>query len=211
MMKNIYIAILLLVTSFVSVAKVDNTNPYVLIKQVANNTFERLRNEHEQIRQQPNLLKEVIREEMLDHIDYRYAAYKVLGSHLKKTTAQERDQFAEVFRDYIVTSYAQIFTLYDDQKVEFESTKDFSQNRIVSVSTKVIDKVRAPIDIDFKVRQNKSTGEWKAYDIVAEGISMLDSKSAELNSILRQKGISTVSTMLVEKSTRDIRFESKGE
>ena len=78
---------------------------------------------------------------------------------------------------------------------------------MVSVETSVIEPGRAPINISFRVRKHKKTGEWKAYDMVAEGISLLDSKQAELSSLIRQKGLAHVTEMLKEKSARNIVFK----
>jgi phospholipid transport system substrate-binding protein len=197
--------------SFLSFAQdVDSTNPYKMIEQVAKNTFSRLDAQKKEITENPNILKTVIRDEMLPYINYRYAAFKVLGTNFNQKTMDENERFADIFRDYMVTSYAQIFTLYDGQKIEFESTKDFSKNKIVSVTTKVLGAGRPEIQIDFKAKLNTKTGEWAVFDIVAEGISMLDSKQAELNSIIRQKGLTAVGEMLQEKSTRDITYDKQG-
>ena len=129
------------------------------------------------------------------------------AQNFKKTTSDQRRKFVPVFRDYLVSSYAQVFTLYDDQKVEFEPAKKITKQKIVSVNTSVIDQNRAPIDISFRVRKNSKTKDWKAYDMVAEGISLLDSKQAELSGLIRQKGLPHVTEMLKEKSARNISFK----
>jgi phospholipid transport system substrate-binding protein len=67
---------------------------------------------------------------------------------------------------------------------------------------------RDDIDIAFKVRKNRKTNEWKAFDMVAEGVSLLDSKQAELGGVIRQKGLPHVTELLKEKSQRDIVFKT---
>lgn len=51
----------------------------------------------------------------------------------------------------------------------------------------------------FQVRKDSRTNEWKAYDMVAEGISLLDSKRSEFEPILRQEGIDAVLKLMREK------------
>tara|TARA_R110000744_G_scaffold224068_1_gene342695 strand:- start:101 stop:742 length:642 start_codon:yes stop_codon:yes gene_type:complete len=186
---------------------VDKKDPYQMIKTVADITFKRFANEQSAIRTEPNLLKTIVREELMPYINYQYAAYKVIGSNFKKTNKDERAEFVPVFREYLITSYAQVFTLYNNQKVEFAPAKDFSKDRVVSVETSVMEPGREPISISFRVRKHKKTGDWKAYDMVAEGISLLDSKQAELSSLIRQKGLTHVTEMLKEKSERSIVFK----
>ncbi len=186
---------------------IDKKNPYLMIKTVAGKTFERFANEQQLIRANPNRLKNIVREELMPYINYKYSAFKVIGKHLKKTKAQERKDFVPVFREYLVTSYAQVFTLYDNQPVEFAPAKKFSDKKIVAVNTRVIMQGRDDIDVSFKVRKNRKTNEWKAFDMIAEGVSLLDSKQAELSSIIRQKGLPYVTELLKKKSERDIVFK----
>jgi len=187
---------------------VDKKDPYVMIRKVAGKTFKRFADSEQAIKANPNLLKDIVREELMPYINYKYSAFKVIGRHLKKTTDAQRREFVPVFREYLVTSYAQVFTLYDNQKVEFAPAKDFSKKKIVAVSTKVLMPGRDDIDVSFKVRKNRKTNEWKAFDMVAEGVSLLDSKQAELGSIIRQKGLPYVTEMLKKKSERDIVFKN---
>ncbi len=200
-------ALIISCTAFSAPQKVSKANPYQMIETVANATFTRFAIEQANIQEQPNILKTIVSEELMPYIDYKYAAGKVLGRNYKTSTREEIIAFIPVFRDYLVTSYAQVFTLYDKQEVKFEPAKSIDGKKIVSIKTVIISPDRDPIDITFKVRLNKKTKQWKAYDMVAEGISLLDSKQAELNSIIRQKGLTHVTEMLKEKSARNIIFK----
>ena len=187
--------------------RIDKADPYKMIKQVAKRTFKRFANEQSQIRKNPNLLKTIVREELMPYIDYKYAALKVIGINFKKTKKADRAAFVPVFRDYLVSSYAQVFTLYDNQVVEFDPAKSFDKQKIVAVKTKVIEPDRPSIDITFKVRKNRKTNQWKAFDMVAEGVSLLDSKQAELSSLIRKKGLPYVTELLKQKSQRNIVYK----
>lgn len=190
---------------------IDKEDPYLMIKVVAGRTFKRFANEQQAIKTDPNILKNIVREELMPYINYKYSAFKVIGPHLKNTTAQEREDFVPVFREYLVTSYAQVFTLYDKQPVEFAPAESFDDKKIVAVDTRVIMTGRDNIDVSFKVRKDRQTNQWKAFDMVAEGVSLLDSKQAELNGIIRQKGLPYVTELLKEKAERDIVFKNKAE
>lgn len=206
--KKLTLCLTLFSISALATSNVDKKDPYLMIKTVAEITFTRFADEQSSIRQEPNILKNIVREELMPYINYQYAAYKIIGSNFKKTNKADRAKFVPVFREYLVTSYAQVFTLYNNQQVEFSPAKDFSKERVVSVDTRVMEPGRPDINISFRVRKNKKTGDWKAYDMVAEGISLLDSKQAELSSIIRQKGLPYVTNMLKEKSKKNIVFKA---
>ena len=76
---------------------------------------------------------------------------------------------------------------------------------MVVVKTKIVEAGKPDIKIDFKVREDRS-GEWRAYDMIAEGISLLDAKQSELQGILRQQGIDHVSGLLEQKSKLPVQF-----
>ncbi len=189
---------------------IDQSNPYKMVKEAAKKTFERFANEQQAIQDNPNLLKNIVREELMPYVNYKYSAFKVVGKHLKKTTDAERRAFVPVFKEYLITSYAQVFTLYDNQAVEFFPEKSFAGKRIVAVNTRIIIPGGENIDVAFKVRLNKKNKQWQAFDMVAEGVSLLDSKKAELGSIIRQKGLPYVTELLKSKSNRDIVFKNSG-
>jgi len=189
---------------------VDQSNPYSMIKGAAEITFKRFANEAQGIKTNPNLLKKIVREELMPYINYKYSALKVIGKHLKKSKKEDVVEFFPVFREYLITSYAQVFTLYDNQEVQFEPEKSFKNKKIIAVNTRIIMQGRDNIDVAFKVRLNKKTKQWQAFDMVAEGVSLLDSKQAELGGIIRQKGLPYVTELLKKKSNRDIVFKNSG-
>jgi phospholipid transport system substrate-binding protein len=205
---TVIIALALMVSISATAKAVDSKNPYAMIETVAKVTFKRFSDEQPEISKNPEILKDIVREELMPYINYRYAALKVIGfKNFEQTTSQSRADFVDVFREYLVTSYAQVFTLYKQQEVEFEPERDFDDAKVVAVRTSVLDPGRPPIDISFRVRRNTTTNEWKAYDMVAEGVSLLDSKEAELSGLIRQKGLPYVTEMLKEKSDQKIVFK----
>ncbi|SET61096.1 ABC transporter substrate-binding protein [Thalassotalea agarivorans] len=203
-----FVVLSCLATPVYAVDGIDETNPYLLVQQVADKTFTRLKQQQNAIRANPNLLKDVVREELMPYINYKYAAGRILGPQYKKQSKEDIRAFIPAFRDYLITSYAQVFTLYNNQTVDFESEKPI-KGRIVQVKTVINDPARGKIDIIFKARLEKKTQTWKAYDMIAEGVSLLDAKQKELNSIIRQKGLAHVTEMLKEKAAQDIVFKEQ--
>ena len=210
-MNRLSIFLLSVVLSFNAFAQVSKENPYEMIEQVAEITFKRVANSQDEIKSNPNVLKDVVREELIPYVDYRYAALKVLGTNLKKIDKKDLNEFIPVFKEYLITSYGQVFTLYNNQELRFEPSKDLANKKIVAIQTLVIEPGREPISIAFKVRKNRKTNEWRAFDMIAEGVSLLDSRQAELSSLIRQKGLPYVTDILKKKSEQDISFSNTGE
>ena len=182
----------------------EGEDPYKLIQRVAESTFKRIAADQAIIQVDPNHLKTVVSEELMPYINHRLAAKMVLGK--SKSTKAEKKAFYVAFKGYLITTYATVFTKYTNQKVVFEPGRPIKGKKVVTVKTRIKDEARPDIHIDFKVRLNKKTGVWKAYDMVAEGISLLNSKKAELKSLLRQQGgVADVTRLLIEKAKLNIK------
>lgn len=199
--------------SFSAFAEVtDEKNPYNLIEQVGLKTFARIKKEQPLIKQDPEVLRTIVREELLPFIDYRFSAFKVLGKHFRKAKKEELIEFVTVFRDYLVTTYAVALGYYDNQTVQFAPAKELeAKDKHVVVRALIQDKNRPEIKISFSLRKDSKTDQWKAYDMVAEGVSMLSSKQSEFESILRQQGIRTVIDLMKDKIENPIVFDEKKE
>ncbi|PQJ67952.1 phospholipid-binding protein MlaC [Photobacterium angustum] len=194
----------------VQAATVDQTNPYTMMDKVSVQLFKTLKAEQPKIQANPEELRIIVKKELLPYINTRYAAYKVLGSNLKKTTAEQRDAFTEAFTEYLVASYAQVLTQYTDQKIQIEPAKAVPADRsIVSVRVDIVDNQRPPIRLDFKLRLNKKTKEWQGFDMVAEGVSMISTKQSEWSGELRTKGIDAVTQNLRDLAAKPIQIEKK--
>ncbi|MGL4711534.1 MAG: MlaC/ttg2D family ABC transporter substrate-binding protein, partial [Shewanella sp.] len=166
---------------------IDTMDPYAMMKVVANKTFDRFHKDKALIDADSDHLKVIVREELMPYVDYKYASYKVLGQYLKDSTEDQRDRFVNAFEGYLISTYAQAFTEYTNQKVEFSPGIDFSKEKMVDINVQIIEAGRPPIKLLFKARRLKDDS-WKAFDLVAEGVSLLSSKQSEISNLIRQQG-----------------------
>lgn len=211
MLKRLFLATTALLFSMNVFAGglVDKTEPYQMMKQVSEQAFARLKAEQPKIQQDPDYLKVVVEEELMPYVNEKYAALKLLGTNLKGAKREDVTAFIDAFRAYLVSSYAQVLTQYTDQKILFgPESKVEEDQRITSVKVDIIDTPRPNIKLEFKLRR-ENNGDWLAFDMVAEGISLLSSKQSEWNGKIRQDGILSVANELEALAKQPIRFEAK--
>ncbi len=176
------------------------TSPYVLMQQASDKLFVDIKNNQAKIKKDPNYLRTIVRNDLLPYVQVNYAGSLVLGSHFKSTTPEQREKFFKAFSDFIEQAYAQVLTAYTDQNIQIEPAKEVGDKNLVSIRVNIVQNGgQAPIKLDFKWRKNSKTGEWQAYDMVAEGVSMVVTKQNEWSGILRQQGIDAL-TAQIQKS-----------
>lgn len=185
---------------FVTQTARAETSPYVLMQQASDKLFADIKNNQAKIKKDPNYLRTIVRNDLLPYVQVNYAGSLVLGSHFKSTTPEQREKFFKAFSDFIEQAYAQVLTAYTDQNIQIEPAKEVGDKNLVSIRVNIMQNGgQAPIKLDFKWRKNSKTGEWQAYDMVAEGVSMVVTKQNEWSGILRQQGIDAL-TAQIQKS-----------
>lgn len=190
---------------FVTRTAMAETSPYVLMQQASDKLFADIKNSQAKIKQNPNYLRTIVRNDLLPYVQVNYAGSLVLGSHFKSTTPEQREKFFKAFGDFIEQAYAQVLTAYTSQQIQIEPAKEVGDKNLVSIRVNIIQTGgAAPIKLDFKWRKNSKTGEWQAYDMVAEGVSMVVTKQNEWSGILRQQGIDALTAQIQKSAAQPV-------
>lgn len=203
-------ALTLMVCANVARADIDQTNPYHLMGEAADRIFTRLAKEQPAIKQNPEILRTIVRQELMPYVQVKYAGALVLGRYFKDATPAQKDAYFAAFDDYIVQSYAQAMTMYNGQSYEIAPEKPVGNANIIAIRINVIEKGgRPPVRLDFQWRKNSKTGYWQAYDMSVEGVSMITTKQNEWGDILRKKGVDELTKVLSQSAKQKITLEQK--
>ena len=100
--------------------------------------------------------------------------------------------------------------MYHGQTYQIEPEKPLGDASIVAIRVTIIDNGgRPPVRLDFQWRKNTKTGNWQAYDMIAEGVSMITTKQNEWASTLRTQGIDGLTKQLQAAAAQPITLDQK--
>jgi phospholipid transport system substrate-binding protein len=180
-------------------------DPYKEMQVAADKIFTTMQSQSSVIKSNPNKLKDIVRQDLLPYVQVKYAGALILGNYYKSASEAQRTAYFDAFENYLVQTFAQALSMYNGQQYQVEAAKDLTGKNLISIRVLLIQPNQSqPLRIDFQWRKNTVTGEWKAYDLVAEGVSMISTKQNEWSSILRQGGIDALTKQLTELSNRKI-------
>ncbi len=91
MFKRLMMVALLVIAPLSAATAADQTNPYKLMDEAAQKTFDRLKNEQPQIRANPDYLRTIVDQELLPYVQVKYAGALVLGQYYKSATPAQRE------------------------------------------------------------------------------------------------------------------------
>lgn len=201
---------LLFATGISKAEEVDTSNPFKMLEQIAERMTVRITEERSTIEENPGFLRQIMVDELLPHSDYQFAARQVLGRNWQRLNDSQQDEFVSVFREYLVTTYARVFTQYDEtrHKITFGRAGDYENERRVTVRAQLVEEGgRPPIRLDFQLQRRNPNAPWMAFDLVAEGVSMLNAQRSEIEASLRQNGIDGTIQLLRERANKEIRLD----
>lgn len=113
--------------------------------------------------------------------DFTELSKRTLGREWKKMKPEQQKEFTELFRQLLQGVYADRLLAYTDEKIEFGKEIELKKGRAEVQSNIVLsDGTKVPI---FYRLTNKS-GEWKTYDLILEGVSLVKNYRSQFREII---------------------------
>ncbi len=119
-----------------------------------------------------------------DSFDFRSMSQSVLATNWKKATPEERQRFVEFFSQYLEETYRTKIESYSNQRVEYVGETIRGQRAVVETLI-VTDSNEIPVN--YKLKNNN--GEWYAYDVVIEGVSLVSNYRSTFAAIVNNDGM----------------------
>ena len=133
------------------------------------------------------------------HVDFDRVAMLVLGKNWKVATPDQRDRFKKEFRLLLVRTYTTAFTEYSDWTINYLPLEGDGNDKKVMVKTEIIQTGGKPVAVNYRMIQDGS--EWKVYDILIEGVSLLQNYRSTFSDQIEQgQTIDQLITSLAERN-----------
>jgi len=126
------------------------------------------------------------REMLSQNFDVPVIGRWVLGRYWRTATDAEKEEYLQLFEDYIVITYVERFDQYSGEVIKVvKSVSDPGKDSLV-FSEIHRPTGGEPIRIDWRVRSQSDI--YKIIDVYVEGISMSQSQRKEFTSVIRSRG-----------------------
>jgi phospholipid transport system substrate-binding protein len=183
--------------------------PEQVVQVIAHELDTTIAGHREELKNNKDKLIAVIDEVFLPHFDVDYASILVLGQHAREATPQQRDRFAKAFYNSITHRYAEGLLNYTKGAVKvLPFNGDLNDKRTV-VRTEVVLDDGKKLSVDYAFRKGKS-GDWKAYDVIIEGISYITNYRNQVDAQIRKDGIEKLITTLETQGAKALDEMDKG-
>jgi len=142
--------------------------------------------------------REKMRDLIARHFDFDTMSRSILARNWKKASGKEKERFIALFQTLLENTYMTAIESYTSEQVQFGKERIKGKRAVVPVS--IVLKTGAAAPLRFKLRHRK--GEWAVYDVVIEGVSLVNNFRSSFRSIVRREGIAGLLERLEKKVGR---------
>ena len=139
------------------------------------------------------LLEKVVGE----RFDYEEMSRRSLGASWANQSDKEKQEFVSLFQTLLVNTYADKIESYTGDGVQFLNERN--EKEYAEVRTKVLTG-KTEIPLDYRLL-NKGSG-WRVYDVVVDGVSLVNNYRGQFSKILRNGSYADLVDQLRKKSEK---------
>ena len=128
--------------------------------------------------------REKMRQAVFQRFGFEEMAQRALAQYWSKRTPAEKQEFITLFSELLERSYISKIESYTGEQtiryVQETIDKDYA-----SVRTEIVVKRDANVEVEYKVLRRD--GKWQIYDIVIEGVSLVNNYRTQFHNIVSQE------------------------
>ena len=150
------------------------------LKQTINQVIEILQDE--KLKEDPDARRKILRKTIAKRFNYKQMALRALAKNWIARSPEEREEFTKLFRDLLERSYASKIESFGGGEIRYMD--EIIKGKYAMVKTKVHQHGKY-VSLDYKfILEN---GEWKVFDFVIKGVSMIRNYRSQFSKTLREK------------------------
>jgi phospholipid transport system substrate-binding protein len=173
-----------------------------LIRSTTNRLLSELQQRRAEINTNTQIIYELADKIAVPHFDFERTTQLATGRHWRQANAEERQALTAEFRTLLVHTYGKALRNYSGQEIVIlpmrSSDRKDRKDRVL-VHTQVKMPARntiIPIDYHMHIKNN----QWKVYDIIIDGVSLVTNYRSSFAQEIRKGGISGLIRTLQDRN-----------
>ncbi|WP_018869847.1 phospholipid-binding protein MlaC [Thioalkalivibrio sp. ALgr3] len=163
-------------------------SPVQMMERSVNEVYEVLRENQERAQEEPEFVIEVLRERVLPHVDVDGMARLVLARHWRDASDEQRSRFTEAFTTTLLQVYGVQLADHLDKEVRIIERRSREDDRMAVVASEIVmGSGQSNLQVNYRLRP--VDGEWKVFDVEAEGLSFVGNFRSRFGDEISRNGL----------------------
>lgn len=192
----------LLITAFsmlmLSLSAMAVESPDALVKRTAEDVLAVVKTDKDIQAGNQQKIFALIEEKILPNFNFEKVSRLVLGKNWTKATPEQKAAFQNEFKTLLLHTYSTALSKYKNQTIEYKPLRMADTDTTANVKTLILQSAGQPIAVDYSL--DKVAGNWKVYDIVIEGVSLVTNYRSQFSQEIRQNGMDSLIKKLADKN-----------
>ncbi len=161
--------------------------PQQVIQQISDQLQQILLNNQDRLQEDPAFVYQLANDVLIPHVDFAHVSSLVLGKYWRRATDEQKQAFSEQFQRLLVRTYSTAFKELHGWEISYSPLRMNDGDTDVAVHTLVKRTGAPPVDVVY--RMHIQDGDWKAYDVKIEGISLITNYRSTFAKEVRRSGM----------------------
>jgi phospholipid transport system substrate-binding protein len=185
--------------TLVGTAAFAQTAPDVMIKQVAGDVIESVKNDKAIQAGDVSRIHGLVDTQVMPHVDFQRMTAAVVGKSWKTATPDQQAKLQAEFKTLLIRTYAGALSKVNAQTtVELKPTRSAAEDTDVTIRTNIKGTGGDPIEIDYRLE--KQPAEWKIFDVNVLGVWLVEQYKSSFAQQIAASGIDGLINALVAKN-----------
>jgi phospholipid transport system substrate-binding protein len=171
-------------------AAAGGDDPSAVVQSSAQSILTALDKDRDAYRKDPAKVAQLVNQYLLPHFDTEFAARLVLGVHWRDATPEQRKRFVDAFYHSLLSNYGSAITEFTADRLKIFPTKVEGDATRATVRTEIRRDTGDRISVNYYMR--KTPEGWKAWDVVIDGISYVNSYREDFGPQIESQGLDAV-------------------
>src|SRR6516225_7061663 len=194
----------------VAPARADVPQPNQVVQTLVDDLGKTMETRRDELSKNREALLKAIDGIVLPHFDIDYASILVLGQNARTASVEQRARFAKAMYNSITHRYAEGLLKYTEGRVRVLPFQGELNDKRSLVRTQVVLDDGKVVPVDYAFRKT-SSGDWKAYDVIIEGISYVTNYRNQVAAEIEKSGLDALTTRLESQGAKALEtMDSEG-
>lgn len=174
--------------------------PDALVRSVADDVLKIVQNDQALRDGDNSRMAQLIEEKIVPHFDFERMTRLAVGRPWREATPAQRQTLIEQFRTLLVRSYSAAYSTYKQIVIDVKPLKVQPTEDDVQVRSEIkLPGGAPPVKVDYSMI--KSNSDWKVYDVVVDGVSMVTTYRNTFSEEVRRGGVDGLIKTLNDMNT----------
>ncbi|WP_082922642.1 MlaC/ttg2D family ABC transporter substrate-binding protein [Halothiobacillus diazotrophicus] len=182
-----------LMAGMLTTAVAAKPTPEMAVKtaqSTADQIIKEIASHQDEVNKDPKALLTIVRQVLLPHIDSERMSRLVLGRYWRTATPAQKTAFTDQFEQLLVRTYAGPLSKLGNQKIEVTGTKPGAEADEIVVQSMLSGGDLGRVPVEYRMVQDGDA--WKAYDVIIDGISLVNNYRGSFAQVIQQKGLGSL-------------------